>query len=375
MRIVLDTTSIRADYHLSSPTSRTFLTGLSLIPARLYVPEVVIDEVVNGYRQDLQKAARDFDGARRTLARLLAGPVDPGHVVSIEDRAADYRAGLIERISEVGGEVLPYPRVAHKTLVQRDLSKRKPFKESGSGYRDALIWESVRSQTWGGDERIVFVSGNSADFGDGPLVHEDLRSDIRNPERVTLVRSLRELNEKLILPKTQMLEDLRRQLEAHVPVPVDLAGWLKRRLLSLLQDENDTIVQVVAGFPPDVGSAWPSEIVELKDLRVVYVRELAGDELIVRLEVRADVSVSIGWDREDALRSAEVRAWNGDDLGFTTASASVLEELRVGLDLIVDRRRGDVVSEEVGMLATPACSVDYGSWGIEDCKTTSPGAP
>lgn len=47
MKIVQGTTAIRTGYHLKSPTSLKFFKGRSLIPAKLCVPEVVIDEAVN----------------------------------------------------------------------------------------------------------------------------------------------------------------------------------------------------------------------------------------------------------------------------------------------------------------------------------------
>lgn len=375
MKIVLDTTAIRADYHLKSPTSLTFLKGLSLIPAKLCVPEVVIDEAVNLFRRDLVDKERGSSKARHELARLLGDPVPPEPSINVEQRVVNYKSELLERIREVGGEVLAYPRIDHKTLVQRDLTNRKPFKGSGAGYRDALIWETVRGLTWSGNERIVFVSDNGKDFGDGPLLHEDLRADIFLPERVTLVRSLSEVNTQLVLPKTQKLEHVRRELESHRSGPFDLAAWLSRRLLDLLRDEGDTIAGIVTGFPPDVGSAWPSEIVELKDVRVLQVSSLSENEMLIRLEIQADVAVSVSWDQDDYRRHAEVRAWCGGDGAFSSASTSVLEELRVGVDLILDRDRGDVVSEEVGLLATPACTVDYGSWAESSPRTQAARAP
>lgn len=51
------------------------------------------------------------------------------------------------------------------------------------------------------------------------------------------------------------------------------------------------------------------------------------------------------------------------------------EQLRVGVDLILDRDRGIVVSEEVALLATPACSVDYGSWAEISPRTEGVRAP
>lgn len=354
MKIVLDTTAIRADYHLHSPTSLTFLNGLRLIPATLCVPEVVVDEAINGFRADLARALEESGRTQRELGRILGEQSAPGTSSDfVESRTEEYRKALLAKVASVGGEVLPYPKIEHRKLVRRDLERRRPFRESGVGYRDALIWETVRSLTWGGHERVVFVSGNVKDFGDGPLVHEDLRSDVQNPQRLTLVRSIAAVNEEFIIPKMTMLEGARAELEGNRAGIFDLTAWLNTRLLDLLRDHHDVLAEVAVGFPQGAGSAWPSEIVELKGLKVLHVRHLTEREVLVRMELRFDADVSVSWDKEDALNHPEVREWNGDDLDFSHASTSLNIALRLGIDLVVDRVAGKVESEELGVLEGP----------------------
>jgi PIN domain len=367
MKIVLDTTTIRADYHFNSPTSRIFLSGLRLIPATLCVPEVVVDEAVNGFRTDLAKAREKEARAQRDLRRILgeqSSGDSPGGFV--ERKSEEYRKALLGKVANVGGELLPYPKVEHRKLVQRDLQRRRPFRESGVGYRDALIWETVRSLTWGGHERVVFVSGNVRDFGDGPLVHEDLRSDVSNPHRLTLLTSIAAVNREFIIPKMTMLEEARAELENNRAGIFDLTDWLGSQLLDMLQDHHDDLAGVVVGFPQDVGSAWPSEIVELKDLKVLHVRSLSEREVLVRMELRFDVDVSVSWDREDVLNHIEVREWNGDCLESSDASASLNVDLRLGVDLVVDRVAGKVEAEEIGVLEGPCGGFVYGAWDVQN---------
>lgn len=350
MQVVLDTTSIQGDYFLERPTTVEFLQGLHKIPAKLLVPEVVVDEMVRHYRRDLESALRALTDGRQQITRLRAATVPPGPSLSVAQRADKYREALLARIAESGGEVLPYPKIAHKELVARDLEGRKPFDQNGRGYRDTLIWESVRSKTWGGHERVVFVSNNSTDFGKAPQLHEGLRREILNPDRLSLASSLQEFNAQWIVPKTEMLEGVRRALEAHASGEIDLLAWLKAELVNILWNEDETFTSLVAWSPENRMSAHPSDLVELKELRVHSVRPLAADEVLVRLAVRADIEVSVSW----------------YDYGFVggsgEATTTILQEFSIGLDLVLDRGRGEVVSEEVAMLGTPYATVDYGSW-------------
>jgi hypothetical protein len=81
--------------------------------------------------------------------------------------------------------VLPLPDVSHESLLARDLSGRKPFRASGKGYRDALIWESLLEhlRAISSPMEMVFVT-NDNDFGghakDGSILDSDLLDEIQN---------------------------------------------------------------------------------------------------------------------------------------------------------------------------------------------------
>ncbi len=364
MILVLDTTAIFPDLWLSRTASVTFLRGLPLIPAKLLVPEVVVDEATNHYRRGLEKAMRATSEARKSLSELLAEEVAPGPGINVDQRVTDYREALLKRIKDAGGEVLPYSTIDHKALVERDLAGRKPFRDGGKGYRDALIWENVRSQTWVGDERVVFVSNNTADFGPGPDFHDDLRGEVLNPERLTLIHTIAEVNQGLILPRMQMLEEVRRKLEAHSPAEFSLWTWLTEHLLDLLQHECEDILKLVSDFPEGQGRAWPRELVALKEMHVLSVRKLEPNAMLVRLKAQADVSITLEWHQTGFLHSPGRRGW-GRAGGFPDAlSSSVLTELRIGLDLMLDRSHGVVLSPEVVMLATPDAYIHDGTWDV-----------
>lgn len=363
LKIVLDSTVLRADYPLRRPASRAFLEGLRLVPAaQLCVPEVVVDEAENGFREELLKARERVARAAEELGRILGTEIAPAETASVDDLASAYRERLLETIASVGGKVLPYPKIDHKRLVQRDLQRRKPFDAGGKGYRDALIWETVRLLGVLGPERVVFVSNNTKDFGDGPSVHPDLHKDLMNPHRVKLVRSLAAVNEQLIVPKLAMLEGARTELEASRAGIFDLASWLRSRPMALLRHQSDDLAEIVAGFPPGVGRAFPMEIVDLRKLRVVHVRNLVGDEVLVRLEFYLEVDVSVSWTGEDVLRHQAVRDWSGDNADFSSASSSTAADFRMGVDLVVDRAKGQVESDELAFLEGDCGTIDLLEW-------------
>lgn len=90
-------------------------------------------------------------------------------------------------------------------MVQRSIRGSKPFRTSGVGYRDALIWQTVLEQAKSTD--VVFVSGNSKDFAaeDGSL-HSDLQADLVGcPNSVTLLPGVDQFIEKYVPAADQAL--------------------------------------------------------------------------------------------------------------------------------------------------------------------------
>lgn len=94
---------------------------------------------------------------------------------------SNYRNELNNRIKQLGIGIIPYPNTGHKIMVARELGKKKPFKDSTKGYRDALIWDSVmeHTQKYSSNCGIIFLTANSKDFADKDKkdLHTDLIAD------------------------------------------------------------------------------------------------------------------------------------------------------------------------------------------------------
>lgn len=57
MIVTLDTNIFVQNFTLKSDNFQTFLGGLKLISAKLYISKVVIDEILNKYQQQLASTA------------------------------------------------------------------------------------------------------------------------------------------------------------------------------------------------------------------------------------------------------------------------------------------------------------------------------
>ena len=50
-----------------------------------------------------------------------------------------------------------------EALLVRDLQRRKPFDDSGKGFRDALVWETLKAVVLASEagDTIIFVTNNT----------------------------------------------------------------------------------------------------------------------------------------------------------------------------------------------------------------------
>lgn len=340
---------------------RLLIGGVHVVPADLEIPEVVIDEVVNRYREDLDQAISRVRKSSADLERLLGRSVGAEFAeLNAATEAQEYRMWFLAALERIGAEILPYPEIQHKEVVERDLQRRKPFKRDGSGYRDLLIWECIKRLLRRVTDQVIFVTGDMSDFAEGDALAPDLHAEILNPQRLEILPSLKAFNEKFVLPRLEMLEEVRNRLQTGVDSPFDIEKWLQMNLMDLIP--SDELGPIVAGFPYGVGSGWARQIVALHRISVDEVRELGSGQRFVRLSVEVDVEVSIDIDWEDYIRYPEVREWVGEKSEpFTYSSSQGVERLTVCVELILDAATSELVVEELVAIDGPYGSVELTS--------------
>src|SRR5262245_41750996 len=97
----------------------------------------------------------------------------------------------------MSASICGYSAVPNEALVQRCLSRRKPFKMSGEGFRDALIWETIVRDVACHDASTYLITDNVKDFADPhdkSRLHPELVTDLvargLEPESVQICSSL-----------------------------------------------------------------------------------------------------------------------------------------------------------------------------------------
>lgn len=161
--IVLDTNVLHNDWNLTG-TRLTLLTeSAQKLNHQICIPMVVVDELVNQYQTEIQDKANAYNKALKSLSHMRT-PLAYAKL-DVQKEKDTYKEWMKQELASKNVRVLPYPSTKHDFLVSKELWQLKPFLNSEKGYRDALIWESIKEcKKKIGTELLIFVSENTNDF-------------------------------------------------------------------------------------------------------------------------------------------------------------------------------------------------------------------
>jgi hypothetical protein len=185
--VVLDATEIHRDWFLVGLEFQLLRFLIRQAGIRAVVPTSVLMEVVANHDREYARARRQLTKVAEGLRRVAGRGALPAP--QLWDESA-YEDRLVERLENLGIELLPWPETPHEEIVKRATERRPPFDEAGSGYRDTLVWMSCLALARAG--RTVFLVSQDKDFAGrdldlaGALIEEV--TDL--PGSVTLVRHL-----------------------------------------------------------------------------------------------------------------------------------------------------------------------------------------
>lgn len=203
--VYLDTSVAITESFLMSPYCDAFFKACGILQYTVVIPEIVLDELKGNYPKKLQEKYASFQKAKKELGKLidLSAPVVP-----LSDAVDSYDDWLDELVGKHGIVVAPYPDVSTKELVEQSYALKKPFKDSGEGHKDYIVWKSILVHLEGEESgpQNVFLTNNTKDFcdtdGDGKnCLHPELSKQIDSPaQRPTIYTSIKSAFETELSP-------------------------------------------------------------------------------------------------------------------------------------------------------------------------------
>lgn len=299
--IIIDTNVIHLDFKLNKARIVTLCNTSTILGHEIFIPEVVIDEIVKQYDEKAEEYINSFNKALKKLSDLSTSPITQTPI-DAKGFISNYRNELNNRIKQLGIGIIPYPNTGHKIMVARELGKKKPFKDSTKGYRDALIWDSVmeHTQKYSSNCGIIFLTANSKDFADKDKkdLHTDLIADcISNGIPTTSIRLVTDIqnfiDNEIILRSTELKEKFNQLQQDGGLGDIDfiqlIQDYISKDMLDNLISSND--FDSYPGYAP--GLYENPEITSIEKVSCSFntIREISSDTILIQSEVSVLVNL------------------------------------------------------------------------------------
>ncbi len=189
--VYLDTSVAISESFLKSPFAEAFLKACKILQYTVVIPEIVIDELKGNFPKKLEDKVAALQKSGKDIQRLLDIEIPE---LSLVDAAEKYTEWLDILTDDYSVIVAPYPAIPLKEIVVESYNSTKPFKESGEGHKDYLIWKSVLTSINSSHltSPYIFLTNNTKDFCDtdksgGATLHPDLAKQINDAYKVLKV--------------------------------------------------------------------------------------------------------------------------------------------------------------------------------------------
>jgi hypothetical protein len=292
---VLDSNVFVADYWLRSPSFVLLRDFLRKTNATLVVPKIVFEEVVNHHKEDLKKLKSDVSATLREGSRLIRNfkvREDWIGTISRKEIEHPYQKFLSSELETLHARILDYSAIPHTEIVNRDLRRRKPFQQSGKGYRDTLLWETIVRKCIKKDTLTAFVTHNVRDFcGPDGNLHKDLQRDIlaKTPNKNSLVLSkdLPTFTDTYIVPYLTSRKDFAVLVQNKKVDGLDLQNVSELHLDALIKALNESSSVMIED--PDIYEPEVDVIDVSGEFNVEQASEVSKKILLVVYEFQAVV--------------------------------------------------------------------------------------
>ncbi len=361
MHVVLDSNIFVSDFRMEGTAFRVLLSAAPRVGITLCVPQLVLDEVVNKYREQLRGVAAKYVSVARSWQRMTTERLPPiADDCGVAEHSHAYAEHLRTTLASVDAKILPYPDVSHEKLVRRALERRRPFAKGGRGYRDALIWEVLLGLCLSDGREVCFVTRNSKDFGKGPEPHPHLAADLTNShlriDRLAVVPSLDELNNTHLVQHLRRVDRIVDLLSAEQLDQFSLRDWASAELCDLLDDNE--LGDILANVEQNHVSVSVSSIKKIDFLQVDDVRLLPAGELLVAATISGTVELAVDGDPESYYNYEDVRELWGTEPPSEYSSMWFPADARVAFSLVLQGESYDVLSAEIDSVEGEAMEVE-----------------
>jgi hypothetical protein len=286
MDIVLDSNIFRSDVSLRSKDFDVLKDYLKKTSSLLIIPQIILDEVKGLYLRLLNERKSELSKSINNLNSVLIDNSIEDFKIDAKTELVKYENYIKQRLDITPENIIGYKNEFLPNIAQRAINRIKPSGEKGQGFRDTLIWLTLKDYCKNNsDKQIVFISNNTEDFANAKKnsLHETLSKEcIEIGIKVHYYKSIRDFIESVSMKIDFInLEWINKN--------VDFELLKKTIIQNLNQTENPSIIsKVEEEFGVKCDSYKATDLIFL-DEKDFFVYEMLDNLLVVYFILRANV--------------------------------------------------------------------------------------
>lgn len=342
--IVLDSNQIINNWFMNTPRYQHMLDSIKRLFFKLIIPQVVFEEVISKYNESLRNLFNDYNSKTVELNRLsLGNSIVKTNYVDLDKQENVYREFLIQLIKD-HGKITPYKDVKHENIVFKAIKKQKPFKQSGDGYRDALIWECIKKLANEEKKTVVFITGNSSDFStprEPNKIHEHLLKEIDNPDKFYYFVNVQTFLDNFLTKQILELDDA-MQLYGN-----KIENWLKSNIYPIIRENKDW-GHLSTGLAEGLCDYFLKNVAIKGKPSITESFKTIENHLFIRLTVSVKLDAVVNVDYEDYRNFVSVRDWLEFEIEpYDYMAVDHREELELDFALLIDTENIKVMNGQL----------------------------
>jgi len=185
MDIILDSNIYRSDFLLRSNDFHVLLDYLGRTDSSIYFPQIILDEIRELHKRSLKERISNANKACNNLKLLLTDeslvtvqyPID-------ENAETDRYIEYVKKKFKLSERHIIKPKDNYfAEVTRRAVQREKPCGDEGQGFRDTIIWLTLKDFCVNSKEKqITFISNNDKDFAnsDKTELHDTLKQECDN---------------------------------------------------------------------------------------------------------------------------------------------------------------------------------------------------
>lgn len=303
MKVIIDSNILISDIRLNSPDSKTLLEASKLKKVTLSIPQIVLDEVINHVEERLKLVKSKVEKERKTLTQFVGKA--PEFNFSVEKSLNEYKELIEQKIKENNIDIIPYPKTDHKIIANKAIKKIRPFITADKGYRDALIWENVKSKlpasgTNFSNPDVIFISGNTHDFFENGEIHPHLIAEIEQEglevDSIKVLISLSEFTNQIAKFFFEQANSFKTRLENGEIEDFDFEDYVLENLRSKYHDSE---ISNIEGIPIEYQNPTIRFIEGIENIQISEVRKLNAMDYKIDFTCDAEITMDFFVDKYD----------------------------------------------------------------------------